>query len=141
MPAVRSGRMSASVLNALDRKNMPTKVTTHARHTAPRAAPDAMFCGRLNEPPPIIEPTTTPVRSRGPSCLFAEIFSAVGAVAAAPAIVALLPEPCRPNSDACVICASQTLEIGKAHRPMKTPLPIKRILVLTGFPSFDLNQA
>src|SRR5262249_45110889 len=53
--------------NVLDKKNMPTSVRVQAIMTAPSAAPLAMFCGRLNTPPPIIEPTTMPAKSGKPS--------------------------------------------------------------------------
>ena len=46
---------------------MPTRVMTQATATAPSAAPLAMFWGRLKDPPPIIEPTTTPLSRTRPN--------------------------------------------------------------------------
>ena len=46
---------------------MPMKVTTQAMMMAPSPAAPDMLAGRLNEPPPIIEPTTTPVSISRPS--------------------------------------------------------------------------
>ena len=69
MPVVASGRASASTRNVCARKKIPIPVMTHARITATTAAPCAMFCGKLNMPPPIIAPTTSATSAITPSFL------------------------------------------------------------------------
>ena len=46
---------------------MPMPVISQPMMTAPGDAPLAMFCGRLNTPPPIIEPTTRATSGNRPS--------------------------------------------------------------------------
>ena len=50
---------------------MPMKVIPQAIMIAASPAVLAMFAGRLKEPPPIIEPTTTPLSKTRPSFLVA----------------------------------------------------------------------
>ena len=59
--------MSDSMRNALATKYMPMPAMIQAMITGPTADVAAVFWGRLNTPPPSIEPTTMAISANSPS--------------------------------------------------------------------------
>ena len=69
---------------------MPTPVISQPIMTAAGEAPLAIFCGRLETPPPSIEPTTRAVKDSNPSFPFPDSAATIFGVVADTDMIPLL---------------------------------------------------